>query len=141
MTGQEFNSTHRPKARTSHQCEECGRTIDPGERYERTAAVWEGDFFTNIACQHCAVARVLVDEVDGYYNEGYYGGLSTWISDLSDDYSNDWVPNVRDGFYARWRDASGELWPLPTADVTAVQERLESRWSPTNLPATQPGGV
>ncbi len=77
----DFNSTSYPRARTPHICDECRRTIDPGEHYSRTAAVWEGDFFTNRACLHCAVARYLVDEMDGYYSERFYSGLGEWLGD------------------------------------------------------------
>ena len=70
-----------PCSRKSHLCDECARTINPGEHYSRTAAIWEGEWFTNVACLHCAAARYLVDEMDNYYNEQFYSGLSEWLGD------------------------------------------------------------
>lgn len=66
-----FAATKYPTARVPHKCHECGRTIGRRERYAKTAGLWEGDFFTNIACLHCAIARMIVDHHDDYYSEGY----------------------------------------------------------------------
>ena len=68
----EFNATTHPRARKPHKCSECGRTIEPGERYERTAGSWEGDFFTSLACLHCARARVIADYSDGFRAQWRY---------------------------------------------------------------------
>jgi ribosomal protein S27E len=120
----DFNSTIYRTARKAHRCEECGRTIEPGERYSRTAAVWEGDFFTNVACLHCARARMVADYADNYYNEVYYGGLSEWV----DNDDQDETLRIRAGFRARWRYQSGALMPLPESPWSGARrlvERLE----------------
>lgn len=49
------DSIHR--ARKSYHCEECHRTIQPGERYERTFGVWSGDVMTYVTCEQCHDAR------------------------------------------------------------------------------------
>ncbi len=113
--------TITPRARKPHRCEECGRTIQPGEIYERYAGTWEGSFFTNIACHQCAELRRAVNKVDDYYSEGYYGGLSDWIwqrmwVELPESvWSNDGrlVPLLRlvAGFESRWKTKSGAPWP------------------------------
>lgn len=48
-------ATH--KARARHRCKECGRDIDPGETYQRTRGVWEGEAFTHKVCAHCCVLQ------------------------------------------------------------------------------------
>lgn len=107
-----FASTKYPTARVPHTCHECRRTIGRRERYARTAGSWEGYFFTNIACLHCAIARIIVDFEDDYYNEGYYGGLGEWCG----WYEGDSVRMLRivAGFNNRWalRYSAG-LMPLP----------------------------
>lgn len=121
-----FNCTSHPTARKPRMCQECSRTIQPGERYERVAAVWEGDFFTNVACMHCACARVIADYADNYYNEGYYGGLDEWMLNDSDPRTL----RLRACFSAKWRYHSGALMPLPEspwADATRLIERLAQR--------------
>ncbi len=63
----EFNSAATFKARKTHKCGECYRTIEPGETYERAIGVMQGDFFTYKTCAHCVAARGwLVRECRGY---------------------------------------------------------------------------
>ena len=106
----DFNSVKRPTARKPHRCDECRRTIEPGEKYERTAAVWEGDFFTNVACAHCAVARRAVAEVDSWYWESFYGGLREWLSEIGIEVG---ALRLYACVRAKWRYQSGALMPLP----------------------------
>jgi len=117
-----FASTKTGRARKRHICEECFRSIDPGETYHRTAGSWEGDFFTNIACTHCNVFRKHINAADGYYNECYYGGAGEWVA------NNYWAAGDMPGmtweqrlglfrmaqhFRDNWRDRAGELRPVP----------------------------
>ncbi len=48
------------KARKSHTCCECRRTIQPGEPYEHVWGVWEGKPDTYKTCQHCVGLREYV---------------------------------------------------------------------------------
>ena len=47
----------RPTARKPHVCEECGRQIQPGERYESVFGVWENKGNTYHTCRHCLALR------------------------------------------------------------------------------------
>lgn len=51
----EFFRSTKQKARKAHQCDECRRTIEPGETYERHFGIYEGESFTGKTCAHCAV--------------------------------------------------------------------------------------
>ena len=48
------------KARKRHQCEECGRAILPGERYERAKGIWEGEPATYNTCGQCLALRQFI---------------------------------------------------------------------------------
>lgn len=128
MSGQDFATTTARKARKPHRCEECFRTIHPGETYHRTAGSWEGDFFTLKACGHCCAFRKHIDRADAYYYEGYFGGVSTWVTegyaDPTDLPDTTWPQRL--GLYRmarhfrdRWHDRNGQLRPVP-ADPAAA---------------------
>lgn len=109
----DFNATSYPTARNAHRCDECRRAITPGERYSRTAAVWEGDFFTNVACLHCAVSRMIVDYADDWYSEGYYSGLAEWLGDHW--YDAVWSARLKVGLDRMWQRFDGAgLASIPT---------------------------
>lgn len=58
----EFYNATRPIARKAHHCHECNRTIQPGERYERVSAKWDGSVDTVKACVYCIAMRDLVEQ-------------------------------------------------------------------------------
>ena len=110
--------TTYPRARKEHRCEECGRKIEIGEIYVRYAGTWEGDFFTNVACQQCAALRKIAGDLDSYYWEVYYGGLAEWVWNRSwTDVK--WVDEAQlihllrliAGFKADWKTKAGNPWP------------------------------
>ena len=55
--GSEFFEITEPKARKPHKCYECGIMINPGDRYERVAGKWEGEFATFETCLFCVEVR------------------------------------------------------------------------------------
>lgn len=46
-----------PKARKEHKCADCGKMIQPGEEYEYTFQVFEGDASSCKSCLACAGIR------------------------------------------------------------------------------------
>lgn len=122
MSGQDFATTIARRARKPHRCEECFRTIHPGETYHRTAGSWEGDFFTVKACAHCCAFRKHIDRADDGYNESYFGGAGAWVDNgyyaTCDLPGTTWAQRL--GLYRmarhfqdRWRDGEGQLRPVP----------------------------
>lgn len=47
-------------ARKQHQCYECARVIQPGERYENVVGVWDGEFSVYKTCSFCLDLRNFV---------------------------------------------------------------------------------
>lgn len=56
----EFYGVSIRKARKQHRCEECGRYILPGERYEKVVGKWEGEVSGFNTCTHCLDIRTFV---------------------------------------------------------------------------------
>ena len=52
-----FNSSGLVRARKEHTCEECRKTIKPGDRYENVRGKCEGDWFSAKTCSTCAAIR------------------------------------------------------------------------------------
>jgi hypothetical protein len=127
----DFAATEAVTARKSHVCEECWRTIHPGETYHRTAGSWEGDFFTIKACAHCNVFRKHIDKADDGYNESYFGGAHAWVDngywheiDLPGTTFEQRLALYRMArhFGDHWRDRNGNLRPVPP-DPTPIAHR------------------
>lgn len=103
-------------AKKVHYCEECWKAILPGERYHRYAGTWEGRFFTNKACLHCAAARKILQDVCDGYNETYYGGLGEALSDCWADHGIE-TARLFVGFNAQWVYRSGRSMPIPSTEI------------------------
>ena len=59
----EFYSESLVRARKAHKCCECGRSIAPGETYERVSGKWGGAIDTYKTCPHCLEVRGMYDDV------------------------------------------------------------------------------
>ena len=117
----DFGSTTTRKARKTHQCEECLRDIQPGERYERHAGVWEGTFFTFVSCPHCAALRTTISDIDTEFWEGAFGGVGEWFAH---GLWREYIKTFEDGlrflrlsrrFGTKWLSSTGELLPVEEA--------------------------
>lgn len=53
----EFYSRRTRKARRLHRCEECSRSIQPGEQYEYVSGKWDGWISEFKTCQYCVSMR------------------------------------------------------------------------------------
>lgn len=95
-----------PKARKPHRCEDCGRTIDPGETYRRGAGIDGGTAWTWKECAHCCTLVHLLWWGD---SEGY--GQETF-----DEWEPETVGHLRLKalWRKKWRRKDGGLYPIPT---------------------------
>lgn len=68
------------RARKAHRCYECNRTIAPGDRYERSVALFEGSWDSTAVCLKCNAIRQAWHDVEGCWAP--YGSLR---GDILDD--------------------------------------------------------
>lgn len=107
-----------PVARITHRCDCCGRTIQPGERYQRTRGIYEDGPYVWKQCGHCcAFVRRYRTEFTADWHEGWsVDDIREWEPETSHltaaavatavEYKRQWS--------LRWQLAPGELYPLPT---------------------------
>lgn len=107
-----------PVAQKSHQCEMCLRTIDPGERYLRGSGLYDGHWFGWAECRHCQVFRDLADLYDPCGDDGYDRCCYTDAEFSPGSVEAEWQGQ----FLAKWRDATGELVPVPTGGGESNRE-------------------
>lgn len=96
-----------PRARKTHRCTMCGRTIEIGEKYLRGAGL-DGTAWSWKECTHCEAARIAYDiPWDVEYNEDTF---AEWSTDLVRS-----IPEARAaaGYQNQWRTQAGTLWPMP----------------------------
>ncbi len=55
------------KAIKEHRCCECKDFIRPGERYERTTGLWDGEWSTYNTCGDCVDTRLEVFDMAGVW--------------------------------------------------------------------------
>lgn len=91
----------RPKARIAHRCDDCGRTIEPGEIYRRWRGVGDDGPTTWKSCAHCGLVADWIWRTDAdsiYYQDD---GL-----DLSEYLHDGQIDPLRSMFAVRWRDVT-----------------------------------
>lgn len=110
------------KARKEHKCDECGRAIHPGERYESTVGKWDGWVDVIKTCPHCLAAR-----------EWLATACLTWtyhdvLGELVEHWDEEWdlrsmtLGRLIVGMRRRWRDGAD---PVPDkAQVRASVPRI-----------------
>lgn len=62
-------------ARKLHWCVECNESIEPGDRYELTNGMWDGEFGTHKTCLPCQRIR------DDLCSDYTFGGLREAVMD------------------------------------------------------------
>lgn len=109
------------KARKTHLCIECDRTIQSGETYTKSAGVWEGNFQSCKRCAHCMAYMRIIDRMDRGALDDWC--LRDWVQEYGESaaeiaYSKWPEPLMwlRWGtwFNNRWTDKQGNLRDIPT---------------------------
>ncbi len=62
---QAFSSVTR-KARKTHKCCECGRTINAGEKYQYSSGIWDGEPDSFKQCLNCNEIMLAAEKLDDY---------------------------------------------------------------------------
>lgn len=102
-----FTDTH-PRARKEHQCDDCGRTIRPGEKYRRGAGMDGATAWTWKECTHCEVLVEWFYRIDEVRDEGH-----------TPETFADWEPTtinelrLKVGWRRKWTRRDGSLMDVP----------------------------
>ncbi|MGO1629651.1 hypothetical protein [Agrococcus casei] len=131
-----------PRARVPHRCEQCFRTIDPGEVYARVAASSYSDFFTGVACAHCHITQLAIGDRDDWFREAsFWGGLPEYgrfAEAALDDADVVALLRLEVGYRRQWRRRDGSLMPLPAlsrgqwvVELDGAIGNVRGRWLPS----------
>ena len=102
------------RARQEHKCDECGRVIAPGERYEAVAGLdYDDHWWKAKCCEHCQWARGWLNvQCNGFV----YHGVR---EDLEEHWDEDYLLRDLDlgrriiGMRRKWQRKDGSLMPVP----------------------------
>lgn len=111
--GQWLREPHWRTARKPHNCEDCGRTIHPGETYRAGTWIQDGDLSQLKMCEHCLVAGNWLNHVCGGH---FYPGVMEelvehWVEEP--DYRSVTLGRLIVAGRKHWR-RKGELIPTET---------------------------
>lgn len=127
--GPEFMDVRNPRARKPHVCDECARTIQPGEQYQVVAGLWDGDLRRFKTCAHCVMASGWLEEqCDGYG----FGRLREEIEEhWHEGYKSAWMGRAIVGMRRGWKRHDGALLavpsePPPTSYLTTWDREIRS---------------
>lgn len=108
----------QPIARIQHRCDECKRTIEPGERYRSESMIHDGAFRSHKTCAHCEVARLWLNRECGGW---VFGAVLEDIIEHAGDYKRIDIYRIAAGMRRRWRDRHGALVPTPSRPLTSIE--------------------
>jgi hypothetical protein len=109
----EFLNERIVRARKAHKCEECRKTINPGEEYEYTTGKYDGAFFVVKTCSVCL-------ELRSRFRVSYLSG--------------DLLHELHECFLATKDLNLGCLDDLSQQTVQVIADMLEKIWGDEELP-------
>lgn len=106
-------------AKKDHTCDECGRFIRPGERYNRERGKFDGEMFIHKTCQHCVIAVEWMNATCGgfVYGEVEEELREHWCEDSG--YRTRELARLIYGMGRNWQARKGGLMPIPTLNRRA----------------------
>lgn len=97
-------------AKIAHKCNECQRTINPGETYMVERYILDKETKTHKTCTHCELVRDwLKAECGGFV----YAGIEEDICEHAGEGYGIAVKMMAVGIRRCWARKNGKLWPLP----------------------------
>jgi hypothetical protein len=115
------------RARKTHRCDECGRTIEQGEQYEVAQGLSDegGSWWGGKTCSHCMTARsFLLVECQGFGHTAVLEELAEHWEE-SPLYHSMWLGRAILGMRRRWRRSDGTLLPVMSGYVS--REYIETQ--------------
>lgn len=104
-----------PVARKRHICDMCSRSIEPAEKYRRSAGMDGSSAWTWRECAHCeAFARLAYRR--SWHDDGYGPDLFGEFEPMTVAEARVWAQWRR-----RWRRLDGSLYPVPSLTITEDQ--------------------
>ena len=110
------------QARKTHECQECSRQIEPGERYFYQTSVMDGGITTWKMCAHCRATITLASQMTGC-PESWYWEMAIGTDEethTGDALTHNLPPGGRVALLRcivskrrRWRATTGELVGVP----------------------------
>ena len=95
-------------ARKPHRCDECGRTIEPGEQYKIGAGIYDRSAWHAKQCRHCVAATTwLQAECGGFLHNAVREDLEEHWSEVLP--RSLWLGRAIVGMRRRWRRRDGTL--------------------------------
>lgn len=88
-----------PTAKKAHKCEECRSTIQPGDKYERSEGLWDGEWQTFKTCKRCLDLREFVRANVPCFCWGH-GNLHDDCANTIEEYAHETV-GLRFGYLRR----------------------------------------
>lgn len=108
MSAYDFCEVRTPKARKEHRCCECGKTIRIGERYERYAGKYDGDFCSIVTCLICAEIADAFYCDSRLYGGGLWEGMHEIMGELkSSCFDKLQTPEAKAELQRRWMEWKG----------------------------------
>lgn len=106
-----FSETHR-RARKRHQCDECHRHIEPGDRYQYVSGIWDGRQDSYKTCARCELLRAAHMAAEKAMGNGWchppYTALRESVNDCRRYDGKPYVAAIRQAF-KRLRSAGLEV--------------------------------
>ena len=91
-----FYTETSPTARKQHKCCECHRVINPKEKYEKIAGMWDGRFDTYKTCSDCTEIRNAFF-CNGWIFEHVFEDLKYYIEDVAGEVSESCLADLTPG--------------------------------------------
>jgi hypothetical protein len=105
-----YDETER-RAAKSHVCDDCGRTIDKGERYHLARGLTDGYWWGAKCCAHCYAAGWWLKEICGGW---LWQGIGEELAQhWEEGYTDLVVGRLVVGHRRKWKRWDGALMPLP----------------------------
>ena len=105
----ELYSPRRVIARKQHECAECGRTIQNGEKYEYLFAIWDKKPSVYKTCIDCLSIRNVMF-CDGFMHRSMMNDLQEHIEYIDGEIESDCLTELTPRARARVCDIIEEYW-------------------------------